>query len=74
MIKLNSQSCLFLEFWPEKPDGLRIHSVLNGFCIERVRHSEFKNSLKKSQRYKNLRRIKIYVIVTNKSDFDQCSE
>ena len=26
------------------------------------------------QRYKNLRRIKIYVIVTNKSDSDQCSE
>ena len=50
--------------------------TLHDLCIERVSLVELKNSNMSEiiQRYKNLRRIKIYVIVTNKSDFDQCSE
>ena len=50
--------------------------TLHDLCIERVSLVELKNSNMSEiiQRYKNLRRIKIYVIVTNKSDSDQCSE
>ena len=50
--------------------------TLHDLCIERVSLVELKNSNMSEiiQRYRNLRRIKIYVIVTNKSDSDQCSE